>query len=183
MSHSRAQYPAFDAATLPAELMRDLRSDHAGESGAVAFYQGILQFTTDPQVRRFAEQHLATELEHLQILENQVPRQWHSRLTKLWQAAGWTLGGVATVGGKRFTFATVVAIERFVMAHYDAQIVQATGPLRDLLAALRHDEETHLVDAASRLGKTDAIATWRNRAWARLVHSGSLLAVSVARWV
>ena len=46
-------------------LRRDLRSDHAGEFGAVAIYTGVLAVARDPGVRAFALRHQATEADHL----------------------------------------------------------------------------------------------------------------------
>ena len=47
-------------APLPAALLADLRTDHAGESGAVMIYRGILAVTRDAGLRHFAQAHLAT---------------------------------------------------------------------------------------------------------------------------
>lgn len=41
MAHSNS------AGLLPASLVADLRSDHAGETGAVVIYRGILAVTRD----------------------------------------------------------------------------------------------------------------------------------------
>ncbi len=51
--------------TLPNSVLADLRTDHAGETGAVFIYLGILQFTRNPALRVFAEHHLVTEQSHL----------------------------------------------------------------------------------------------------------------------
>ncbi len=42
------------AATVHADLPGDIRSDHAGETGAVMIYRGILAASRDPAVREFA---------------------------------------------------------------------------------------------------------------------------------
>ncbi|MBC7446006.1 MAG: demethoxyubiquinone hydroxylase family protein, partial [Polaromonas sp.] len=52
---------AADTSHLPAGLVADLRSDHAGETGAVWIYRGMLCVTRDAAVRTFATHHLATE--------------------------------------------------------------------------------------------------------------------------
>ena len=46
---------------LPGSVLADLRTDHAGETGAVCIYQGILKFTRDPELQAFAQLHMATE--------------------------------------------------------------------------------------------------------------------------
>ena len=175
--------PTLDASTLPRRLLRDLRSDHAGESGAVSFYRGILWLSRDPKIRQFAASHLKTERRHLEILESQLPRKWRSKSSSLWHFSGWTLGVIASAGNRHFTFATVAAVERFVIGHYDAQIKRASGSLKVLLLALRHDEKTHLEDAAQRLGDTNPRTHWFFRLWARAIQAGSALAVCVARFI
>ncbi len=56
----------LDSKQLPAWLLGELRSDQAGETGAVAIYRGILWVSKDASIRRFAEHHLLTEQDHLQ---------------------------------------------------------------------------------------------------------------------
>lgn len=53
---------------LPAWVFADLRTDHAGEVGAVCIYKGVLKFARDPILRAFAEHHLATEQKHLRLI-------------------------------------------------------------------------------------------------------------------
>ena len=53
----------------PQWLVADLRSDHAGETGAVWIYHGILSTTNEDAVKEFAQDHLATELHHLEEIE------------------------------------------------------------------------------------------------------------------
>ena len=53
----RAMMAAREASgvgALPAWLIRDLRSDHAGETGAVAIYRGILAISQSNEIRSFA---------------------------------------------------------------------------------------------------------------------------------
>ena len=40
---------------LPEWVFAHLRTDHAGEVGAVCIYQSVLQFARDPKLRAFAE--------------------------------------------------------------------------------------------------------------------------------
>lgn len=53
----------------PPALVSDLRTDHAGETGAVMIYRGILAVTRGPALRRFAKDHLAIEANHLAVTE------------------------------------------------------------------------------------------------------------------
>ena len=59
--------PNIDVTTLPKKLRKDLRSDHAGETGAVMIYKGILAVSRDPALRSFASTHLETEQKHLEL--------------------------------------------------------------------------------------------------------------------
>ena len=47
-------------------LTAALRTDHAGEYGAVCLYQAILRVTRDPVIIQFASQTLETETTHLE---------------------------------------------------------------------------------------------------------------------
>ena len=60
--------------------IRDLRSDHAGEAGAVQIYRGILAVSRNEVVRAFARQHMATEQRHLAFFEGWLsPRaRWYA---------------------------------------------------------------------------------------------------------
>ncbi|GAA5264559.1 hypothetical protein ACOSOMT5_P0983 [Acidiphilium sp. MT5] len=73
-------------------LIGDLRSDHAGETGAVAIYVGMLAIAYDPGVRQFTERHLATECDHLARLDALLGPHQRSVLLPLWKVAGWLTG-------------------------------------------------------------------------------------------
>jgi ubiquinone biosynthesis monooxygenase Coq7 len=181
--------PNLDAATIAGfagdvpGLIGDLRSDHAGETGAVAIYLGILAISRDPAVRHFAQAHLATEREHLARLGALLPRRQRSLLLPAWRAAGWLTGALPALAGPRAVYATIDAVETFVDHHYEAQLRKlpdhgAGGALRALLVACQADEVEHR-DQARAAG---AAATGRlMRAWQWLVGTGSALAVMAAR--
>ena len=110
-----------------------MRSNHAGETGAVCIYRGILRITRDPGVARFAKNHLATEERHLSIFEAWLPKQHRSCLLPLWRLAGYLLGMIAAGLGPRWVFTTIDAVENFVVAHYEEQILRLSplvGPAR-----------------------------------------------------
>ena len=81
-----AEWPAFSG--MPSWLRRELRSDHAGEYGAVMIYRGILAISRDAQARQFAERHLVTEARHLELMEEIVPPANRTRLLPLWHVMG-----------------------------------------------------------------------------------------------
>ena len=81
--------PAFDTMPIDARLVRDLRSDHAGEVGAVEIYRGMLAVARCSELRAFAGEHLSTELRHRAFFDEWLPRRHQSRLLWLWRVAGW----------------------------------------------------------------------------------------------
>jgi ubiquinone biosynthesis monooxygenase Coq7 len=173
-------------------MVADLRTDHAGETGAVMIYRGILATTRDPGLRCFAQAHLATEMRHLAAIEPLLARSQRSRLLPLWRIAGWLTGALPALVGPRAVYATVEAVETFVDGHYAEQVaaidchdpVCAQAPLqalRTLLQACREDEVAHRDEAAARFALGGRQRSLLLRAWAAAVGSGSRLAVTVCR--
>ena len=107
---------------LPAWLEGDLRTDHAGETGAVWIYHGILSVSRNPIVREFAQRHLKTEKRHLYEIGSVLKRTRRSRLLPVWRIAGFITGAVPALIGSRWVFYTIEAVETFVDAHYELQI-------------------------------------------------------------
>lgn len=170
---------------IPAWLVRELRSDHAGETGAVCIYRGVLAVTRDPKVRDFAEAHLRTEQNHLDLIEGILPAADRSRLLPLWRIAGFVTGAVPALFGPDAVYATVDSVETFVDRHYDAQVarLRAEGQhpdILDVLARCQVDEIHHRDEA--RVAQTDAPGV-AVRAWCWMVAAGSAAAVAAARRV
>ena len=176
------------ALAVPASLVPDLRSDHAGETGAVWIYRGVLAVARDAGVRDFARRHLATEQQHLRLVAALLPWPQRSRLLVPWRMAGFLTGALPALAGPRAVFATIEAVETFVDRHYQQQIDQldalppaersAAAPLRALLAQCQADECAHRDEAAA-LGTPDTGPLLR--AWCAAVGRGSEVAVAVAR--
>ena len=148
-------FDELGAIGLDALTIRDLRSDHAGEVGAVAIYRGILAVTKDNELRRFAGEHLGTERRHLSCFEQFLPPTEKTRLVLLRQVAGFLTGAVPALFGARAVFVTFEAVERFVDAHYQEQVASLEGKpqlaaLRNQLEAFKRDEVRHGEDAGSR---------------------------------
>lgn len=179
---------ASQASALTPALIADLRSDHAGETGAVFIYRGILAVARDPALRSFAQHHLATESDHLAQIEAWLPPAQRSRLLPLWRVAGWVTGALPALFGPAAVYRTIQAVETFVDAHYAEQIERIDGlppdatraELRALLVACQADEVAHRDDAAGRLDNVRA-AGGIARAWTACVGSGSKGAVALAR--
>lgn len=166
-------------------LIGDLRSDHAGETGAVAIYLGILAASRDSKIQQFAREHLATERAHLARLAALMLPGQQSVLLPLWRVAGWLTGFLPALVGARAVYATIDAVETFVDHHYEEQIrkLPAAGPggaLRALLMACQADEVHHR-DEARAAGI--APAGKLTQGWQWLVGIGSALAVKAARRV
>ena len=171
------------AAAMPAWLVADVRSDHAGETGAVMIYRGILAVSRDPDIRHFAEHHLATECEHLALIEAILPVAERTKLLWLWRIMGWLTGALPALFGANAVYATIDAVETFVDHHYQEQIDRLSpdgefADLRELLLKCQQDEIAHR-DEARYLTKSEpggVLSCWR---W--LVGTGSSTAVMIAR--
>ncbi len=183
---------AFEPPTLhvPPSMIGDLRSDHAGETGAVWIYRGILAGSRDVGVRAFAQRHLATEEEHLRLFVPLLPWPQRSRLLLPWRMAGFLAGALPALAGPRAVYGTIAAVETFVDRHYQEQIDHidalsaadraAAVPLRALLERCQADECHHRDEAqAFQAGSGGPVL----RAWCALVGAGSAAAVLLARTV
>ena len=174
--------PAFETLALTPSLVRDLRSDHAGETGAVAIYQGILAVSRDPEVRAFALRHLQTERAHLAFFDRWLPAATHSRLLPLWPVAGWLTGALPALFGRRAVFRTIEAVEQFVETHYLEQVAALTEsrwrPLRETLTAFCAEEVEHRDEAGHLAGGAVAASP---TLWQRIVGAGSAAGVALAR--
>ncbi len=167
-------------------LERELRSDHAGETGAVYIYRGIAavgQWRGDAELIRFAEQHGTTEAEHLRLIEALQPAVRRSYLLGPWRVAGWLTGALPALFGRRAVYATIAAVETFVDQHYQQQIdhLESHGGPEGLLPLLRRcqsDERHHRDEAAALAGEP---SSWLLRNWCALVGAGSAAAVVLAR--
>lgn len=189
-----AAMPGDSSIPLPAMLVADLRTDHAGEIGAVMIYRGILATSRDAAVRRFAQDHLATEQGHLVLIEPLLSPRQFSRLLPLWRVAGWLTGALPALVGAQAVYATIQAVETFVDVHYAEQIrsIDTLDPdhthprlqsLRALLQACQVDEASHRDEAAGLLARGPRPPSLALRLWVWSVGAGSRLAVKICRRV
>jgi ubiquinone biosynthesis monooxygenase Coq7 len=169
----------------PAVTIGDLRSDHAGEAGAVQIYRGILAVTRNPGLRSFAEQHLRTEEEHLRVVLSHLPPAHRGRLLPTWRVAGWLTGALPALFGPRAVYSTIAAVETFVDVHYAEQIARLDAmppdPRRALLRADLEQcrtDEIHHRDEARQSGTASGLPV---RLWTLAVGRGSAAAVALAR--
>ena len=171
---------------LPGWVVTDLRTDHAGEVGAVCIYQGVLQFARDPVLREFAEHHLTTEQKHLRVISGWLPPNQYSRLLPLWRVAGFFTGALPALFGPKAVYATIEAVETFVNLHYQEQILAMASrielsALRQTLLECQADEVAHRDEAAAARGPIQS--GWLLRAWCAMVGVGSKAAVSLIRHI
>ena len=161
-----------------------LRSDHAGEVGAVYIYKGILSIAKDPALVEFSKRHLETEKEHLRKIEEVLPVSKRSKLVGIWKVAGYLLGFLPSLFGPRIVFATIEAVESFVEDHYEEQLkylrVQNNPDqaLIDLLQSCQDDEIEHKNESAIKKRSTPGFLL---NFWMKIVGWGSSSAVKVAK--
>jgi|TARA_B110000305_G_scaffold235827_1_gene296158 ubiquinone biosynthesis monooxygenase Coq7 len=161
-----------------------LRSDHAGEVGAVYIYKGILTIAKDPELIEFSTRHLATEKEHLRKIEEILPINKRSKLVGLWKIAGYLLGFFPTLINSRIVFATIEAVEAFVEEHYEDQLKYLRAQpnpnktLIDLLQSCQDDEIEHKIESGHKKQLTPGLFL---NIWIKIVSGGSAFAVKVAK--
>lgn len=165
-------------------LTAELRSDHAGETGAVWIYKGILAVSRNSEVREFSAAHLQTEQGHLALISDILPPGERSWFLPIWRLAGFLTGALPALFGANAVFATIDAVETFVDGHYQQQIDRLTDEpsqagIRALLVACQEDEISHRDEARAAQQSSPSSLL---RAWCWLVGAGSEAAVSLARW-
>jgi 3-demethoxyubiquinol 3-hydroxylase len=182
---------AFEAPRVSQALVGDLRSDHAGETGAVWIYHGLLAVSRDTGVREFAQRHRTTEQGHLDKIEAVLPWPQRSRLLPAWRVAGFLTGALPALFGPRAVYATIAAVETFVDQHYQHQIDKLQhqpehARLRTLLLHCQQEECEHRDEAillGQQTGDESKRPSWLLGTWCRLVGSGSSAAVKLARMI
>ena len=161
-----------------------LRSDHAGETGAVGIYKGASFAFWSENIRKMAAEHGETEKQHLVVMNHLLPRKERSRLIFLWKVMGFSLGFISSIFGfKTFCF-TINVVETFVEKHYGEQVryLEEKGEEFGLLAVLRlccEEEVAHKKDAANKFSnmKGNGIMLF----WGWMVERFSSIAVLVAK--
>jgi demethoxyubiquinone hydroxylase (CLK1/Coq7/Cat5 family) len=84
------------------EILAGLKSNHAGEYGAVRIYDGILyanslKTQSNADLAEFAHRHRQAESHHLQTMSELLPLKYHTKLIPLWHVSGCLLGALPTL--------------------------------------------------------------------------------------
>ncbi len=169
---------------IPEFLIPFFRTNHAGETGAVFIYKGILKVSKDHDIVSFSKKHLITESEHLMIIEGLLPKKHYSKLINLWKFMGFITGYLPSLLGKNFIYATIFAVESFVEKHYQHQIYLLSDKeeyqeLTNLIKKLMHDEIDHKKEAYEKLQKFNLA----HKIWGKLVGFGSMSAVMISKYL
>ena len=169
---------------VPDSMLNWMRSNHAGETGAVWIYLGAKCIFWNKKIQDMAKEHYETEKNHLIVMSYILPKNSHSKLLILWRILGFGLGFFSALLGYRFFCVTIQSVETFVEEHYQEQIdfLYKNSTSFKLLRVLEKccDEEVeHQVDA--KLQKGNDKNTSFERFWSNLIGSGSSLAVNISK--
>ena len=163
-------------------LERELRSDHAGETGAVWIYRGVIATRPELALRQFCLRHLGTEKRHLEKMNTLLEPKARSALLSVWRAAGFLTGFLSGCLGQRAVYLTIAAVETFVQEHYQQQIehaeMQDYPDIVTTLQACMSDEIEHKHEAMELAGPHRGKLL---QGWCALVRAGSSIAVDLAR--
>ena len=170
------------------QFEQELRCSHAGETGAVWIYRGILATRPQKELLDFAAEHLASESERLRCFSQLQCCYRPSVLLPLWRLAGFLTGLIPALMGKQAVFATIEAVETFVDLHYQEQIKTLSPHAwreseRAILAGFEtcRLDEVHHRDEAGQYRSAEASLVLR--LWTGLVGAGSKAAVQFARLI
>jgi ubiquinone biosynthesis monooxygenase Coq7 len=171
-------------------IRAELRASHAGETGAVWIYRGILlvnRLRCDSDIEMFAQHHLATEKDHLIQFENIIHRFRGSALLFIWMFTGFTMGVLSAVLGRNWVYFTIYKVESFVDVHYRQQIKALSelefyckAEIITMMEACNADEQAHRDEAFSGINGEPTLAM---RVWGTFVSSGSGCAVKIAKLI
>ena len=131
------------------KLNKILRVDHAGEVGAAKIYEGQLQVLGKTKVGPMIQHMKEQEQEHLDTF-NDLLNEHKVRPTIMmpaWNLAGYSLGVVSALFGKKSAMACTIAVEEVIGKHYEKQANSLTekkyAKIRKTLLKFRDDELEH----------------------------------------
>ena len=77
---------------VPISMLNWMRSNHAGETGAVWIYMGAKCIFWNKNIQNMTNEHYETEKNHLIVMSHILPKNYHSKLLILWRILGFGLG-------------------------------------------------------------------------------------------
>ena len=171
---------------VPKFMIKWMRSNHAGETGAVWIYKGAGCIFWNKKIFKMSKEHILTETNHLILMENLLNSDERSKLLLLWRIMGFILGFSSALFGYKFFCITVDAVETFVEKHYNEQIDYLLNnnlnyKLAMVLKKCCDEEVEHQQDARSKVFEKD-VSKFTNF-WKKIVESGSNMAVNVSKIV
>ena len=184
----KARQTASNRARTPRRIAEMIRVDHAGEYGAVAIYRGQqavfgASALTTPMAEQLSEME-AEEQKHLDafdrlLMEREVRP---TAMAPLWNAAGYGLGVVTALMGRRAAHACTEAVESVIEQHYAEQADAVEHDEPQLAATFREfrEDELHHKDVAVEGGAREAPGY---RLLSRIIRTGCHAAIRVTEKV
>ena len=134
-----------------------MRVNHAGEVAAQGLYHGQALTARNADTRKHLLEAAGEEQNHLQWCEERLEAlgDHPSRLRPLWYGASFAMGAVAGLFGDRWSLGFVAETERQVSEHLDEHLQllpKEDAKSREVLQAMRHDEQRHGLEAEHRGG-------------------------------
>ena len=163
---------AEEVCRMPPWLLLEMKTNHAGEYGAVQIYHGAYyglklheQLNVFIDEKRdamkvafdFVEKHRKAEEKHLEIIESFIQPSDRTKLIPLWHLSAFMLGLLPSIFGQRALYWTIASVESFVEEHYNDQInrLRREGdPLPNIRQTLQlccEDEIEHKDEAVAAL--------------------------------
>ena len=103
--------------SIPKFMIKWMRSNHAGETGAVWIYKGASCIFWNKKILKMSKEHILTETNHLIVMENLLTSNEKSKLLFLWRIMGFVLGFLSAMFGYKFFCITVDAVETLSLIH------------------------------------------------------------------
>ena len=172
--------------SIPKNMVGWMRSNHAGETGAVWIYLGAKCIFWNRKIQAMSKEHYQTEKNHLIVMNYILNKKSKSKLLILWRILGFGLGFISALLGYRFFCVTIQSVESFVEQHYQEQIefLYKKSISFDLLKVLEiccNEEVEHQNDAKVQKG-LNKNSVFEN-IWSNLIGLGSNYAVNISKFL
>jgi len=167
----------------PKKLIEEvIRVNQAGEYGAKRIYEGQLQFTKNSDTYNIIKHMKEQEEMHLDYFNAKIADS-HIRPTLLrpfWHIAGFTLGAITAMMGKKCAMLCTEAVEDVIDLHYQEQLKKLPATeleLKNKINQFREEELEHKNTAVEN-DSQDFIAY---KAFSKIIKSACKLAIYIAK--